>query len=84
LTLAFTLSILGTQAIQFNSKPLYNDGDPVSSQLIFPGTIQTCDQTIQHLFIHIYKHNTGSSDKHRQTQLTLSYKTCIMIHICYE
>ena len=37
----------------FNSKTLFKDGDPVSSQLIFPGAIQTCKQ-IQQLFIHIY------------------------------
>ena len=30
----------------FNSKSLFIDGDPVSSQLIFPVAIQTCDQTI--------------------------------------
>jgi len=57
----------------FNSETLFKDGDPVSSQVIFPGPIQTCDQTIQQ-FIHIYKNNTGSLDNHRQTQLTLSYK----------
>ena len=28
-------------SIQFNSKTLFKDGDPVSSQLIFPGAIQT-------------------------------------------
>ena len=27
------------QDIQFNSKTLFNDGAPVSSQLIFPGAI---------------------------------------------
>jgi len=30
--------------IQFNSKTFFKDGDPVSSQLIFPGAIQTCEQ----------------------------------------
>ena len=63
--------------MQFNSKPLYKDGDPVSLQLIFPGAILTCKQ-IQHVCIHIYKtthvHRTNTG-KHRQTQLTLSYKT---------
>jgi len=29
-------------SIQFNSKTLFKDVDPVSSQLIFPGAIQTC------------------------------------------
>jgi len=49
-------------SIQFNSKTLFKDGDPVSSQVIFPGAIQTCDQTKQHFttytFIqkHIHKH----------------------------
>jgi len=46
--------------IQFNSKTFFEDGDPVSSQLIFPGAIHTYKQN-----------NTGSSDKHRQSQLTL-------------
>ena len=40
----------GGSLIQFNSKTLFKDGDPVSLQLIFPGAIQ-----IQQLFIHIYK-----------------------------
>ena len=43
-------------SIQFNSKTLLKDGDPVSSQLIFPGAIQTCDQTIQQVFIHVGPH----------------------------
>ena len=30
--------------IQFNSKTLFKDGDPVSLKLIFPGVIQTCEQ----------------------------------------
>ena len=59
----------GTHSIQFNSKTLFKDGDPVSLQLIIPGAIRTCKQ-IQPFFIHIYK----KSDTHRQTQLTLSYK----------
>ena len=37
-------------SIQFNWKTLFKDGDPVSSQLIFPEAIQTCDQTIQPFF----------------------------------
>ena len=56
----------------FNSKTLFKDGDPVSLQLIFPGAIQTCDNTTMcHTYI---QNNTGSSDKHSQTQLTRSYK----------
>ena len=31
-------------SIQFNSKTLFKDGDPVSLQLIFPGAIQTSEQ----------------------------------------
>ena len=31
-------------SIQFNSKTLFKDGDPVSLQLIFPVAIQTCEQ----------------------------------------
>ena len=31
-------------SIQLNSKTLFKDGDPVSSQFIFPGAIQTCEQ----------------------------------------
>jgi len=34
-------------SIQFNAKTLLNDGDPVSSQLIFPGAIQTYSDTVQ-------------------------------------
>ena len=65
---------LQNKPIQFNSKTSFKDGYPVSLKLIFPRAIQTCKQ-IQQLFIHIYKTHTGSSEKHRQTQLTLSYKT---------
>jgi len=65
----YTSSSYHNEIIQFNSKTLFKDGDPVSLQLIFPGAIQTCKQII-HTYI---QNNTGSSDKHRQTQLTLSY-----------
>ena len=59
-----------------NSETLFKDGDPVSLQLIFSGAIQTCEQyNAYHTYIHT---NTGSSDKHRQTQLTLSYKNIPM------
>ena len=44
--------------IQFNSKTLFKDGDPVSLQLVFPWAIQTCKQ-IQQLFIHLYKTTQG-------------------------
>ena len=44
--------------IQFNSKTLFKDGDPVSLKFIFPGAIQTCKQ-IQQLFIHLYKTTQG-------------------------
>jgi len=53
----FTVSAVSASpfnSIQFNSKPLFKDGDPVSLKLIFPGVIQTCKQ-IQQLFIYIYK-----------------------------
>jgi len=39
---------------QFNSKTLFKDRDPLSSQLLSPGAIQTGKQ-IQQLFIHIYR-----------------------------
>ena len=32
--------------IQFNSKTLVKDGDPVSLQLILPGAIQTCAHSL--------------------------------------
>ena len=53
-------------SIQFNSKTLFQDVDPVSSQLIFPGTIQTGEQH-NNLFIHIYKtteYHRTSTGKH--------------------
>ena len=34
-------------SIQFNSKTLFKDGDPVSLQLIFPGAIQTYTTIVQ-------------------------------------
>ena len=50
-------------SIQFNSKTVFKDGDPVSLQLIFHGAIQTCEQyNILHTYI---QNNTGSSVKHR-------------------
>ena len=63
----------GGSSIQFNSKTLFKDGDPVSLQLIFPGAIQTCKQ-IQQLFIHVYKTtqvhrtNTGTHSVHFLTK----------------
>ena len=41
-------------SIQFNSKTLYKDGDPVSSQLIFPRAIQTCEQYNNCSYIYIF------------------------------
>jgi len=66
-------------SIQFNSKTLFTDGDPVRLQLIFPVVIQHVNNTTS---FHTYiQNNTDSSDKHMQTQLTLSYKTypCTLI-----
>jgi len=34
--------------------------------------------TIQHFFHTYIQNNTGSSDNHRQTQLTLSYKNRVL------
>jgi len=53
-------------SIQFNSKTLFKDGDPVSLQLISPGAIQTSEQynnfsyiyTKQHRFIKKTQANT--------------------------
>ena len=70
-------------SIQFNSKTLFKDGDPVSLQLIFPGAITTCKQ-IQQLFIHIYKttqvhqtitgkHNLHFHTKHVNKHSHLTY-----------
>ena len=87
--------------IQFNSKTLFKDGDPVSSQPIFSGGIYTYNNNKHYYYMYIYiiQNNTGSSDKHRQTQLTLSYKnisintytmyiqTCTLItlnHLCIK
>jgi len=52
--------------VQFNSKTLFKDDDPVSSQLIFHVAIQTCEQynnfsyiyTKQHRFIGQIQANT--------------------------
>ena len=75
----------GIFSIQFNSKTFFNDGDPISSQLIFPGAIQTCDQTKQHFFIHIYKNITVSSDKleNKQKETKTSINTyTVYIQTC--
>ena len=66
-------------SIQFNSiqNTLFKDGDPVSSQLIFPGAIQTCDQTIQH-FLHTYIQKQHKFI--RQTHANTTY-TFIQTHI---
>ena len=76
--------------IQFNSKTLFKDGDPVSLKLFFPGAIQTWKQ-IQELFIHIYKttqvhrtitgkHNlhfhTKHIHKHSYLTYTMYIQTC--------
>ena len=62
-------------SIQFNSKKVFKDGDPVILQLIFPGAIQTCKQ-IQQFSIHIYKttqvHRTNTG-KHNVTFHTKTY-----------
>ena len=59
--------------LQFNSKKIFKDGDPVSSQLIFPGAIQTCEQ-IQQFYIHIYK-----TTQVHQTNTTLTDSANYMI-----
>ena len=43
-------------SIQFNSKALFKDGDPVSLQLIFPGAIQTCEQYNNFSYIYTKQH----------------------------
>ena len=61
-----TLNVHHVDSIQFNSKALFIDGDPVSLQLIFPGVIQICEQynkfssiyTKQHMFIGQTQANT--------------------------
>ena len=61
-------------SIQFNSKTLFKDGDPVSFKTYLPWghpNMKT-NTTIIHRYI---QNKTGSSENHRQTQLTLSYKT---------
>ena len=49
-----SITVTAKNSIQFNSKTIFKDGDPVSLKLIFPGAIKTWKQ-IQQLFIHIYK-----------------------------
>ena len=58
-------------SIQFNSKTLFKEGDPVSLQLILGPSKHVNNTTVFHTYI---QNNTGSSDKHRQTQFTLSDK----------
>jgi len=59
--------------IQFNSKTLFKDDDPLSLQLIFPRAIQTCEQYKKKI-IHIYKTtqvhrtNIGKHNLHFHTQ----------------
>jgi len=67
-------SFLLFNSIQFNSKTLFKDGDPVSLQLIFHGVIQTCKQ-IQQLFIHTYKTTQVRQTITGKHNLHLSYKT---------
>jgi len=81
------------EQVQFNSKTLFKDGDPVSSQLIFPGAIQTCEQynnfsyiyTKQHRFIGQSQANTTYTfiQKHINKHLTYTmYKqTCTFIKL---
>ena len=77
-------------SIQFNSKTLFKDGDPVSLKLIFPGATQTWKQ-IQQLFIYIYKtkqvhqtitgkHNLHFHTKHKHSYLTYTIYIQIMTH----
>ena len=63
------------QYIQFNSKTLFKDGDPVSSQLIFPGAIQTCEQYNNCSYIYTKQHRCMG-----QTQANTTY-TVIQKHI---
>ena len=49
-----SITVTAKNSIQFNSKTIFKDGDPVSLKLIFPGAIKTWKQ-IQQLFKHIYK-----------------------------
>ena len=60
---------------QFNSNTLFKDGDPVSSQLIFPGAIQTCEQYNNFPYIYEQKHRFIG-----QTQANTTY-TFIQKHI---
>jgi len=70
-------------SIQFNSKTLFKDGDPVSFKTYLPWghpNMKT-NTTIIHTYI---QNKTGSSENHRQTQLTLSYKTSTLILNLYN
>jgi len=76
-------TVVQFNSIQFNSKTLFKDGDPVSLKLIFTGAIQTWKQ-IQQLFIHIYKTKqvhqtiTGKHNLHIHTKPKHSYLTYTM------
>jgi len=62
-------------SVQFNSKTLFKDGDPVSLQLIFPGAIQTCEQYNNFSYIYTKQHRFIA-----QTQTHTTY-TFIQKHI---
>ena len=60
--------------IQFNSKTSFKDGDPVSSQLIFAGAIQTCEQYNNFSYIYtkttpVHRTNTGKHNLHFLTSV---------------
>ena len=53
------------ECIQFNSKTLLKDGDPVSLKLIFPGAIQTCEQYNNFSYIYTKQHRfNGQTQAH--------------------
>ena len=81
--------------IQFNSKTLFKDNDPLSLQLIFPVAIQTCEQynkfsyiyTKQPKFIGQTQENTAYSfiQKHITKHLFNVYTNMYIHHtIMYE
>ena len=62
-----------TSSIQFNSKTLFKDGYPVSSQIIFPGTIQTREYYNNCTYIYtkttqVHQTNTGKHNLHFHTK----------------
>ena len=84
------LTSLKFNLIQFNSKTLFKDGDPVSSQLIFPGAIQKWliigGALLQYLWFRVVSSWNVKKQKYVSWKLcVLSHADCeLMISVCQQ